>query len=182
MISLHEFTEPQPPLLITFSFNDPDKILASGNIVTDVSDHFSQVCVIKSSIDKFKGKNIRFSDYSKFSPARFNDDLSKVQWNDILSSGKNNVKMLFTSFYNTFNTIVNKHATIKKLSLRKRKVLSKPWITTGLKASIRMKNRLCALGDEVRYKYYRNKISSLIRISDYFEANQSNKKKNVERY
>ena len=32
--------------------NNPDKILASGNVVTDVSDHFSQVCVIKSAIDK----------------------------------------------------------------------------------------------------------------------------------
>ena len=36
--------------------NNPDKILASGNIVTDVSDHFSQICVTKSAIDKFKGK------------------------------------------------------------------------------------------------------------------------------
>ena len=46
-----------------------------------------------------------------------------------------------------------------------------------------MKNKLYALGDEVRYKYYRNKISSLIRISkknyysDYFETNLSNIKK-----
>ena len=46
-----------------------------------------------------------------------------------------------------------------------------------------MKNKLYASGDEVRYKYYRNKISSLIRISknnyysDYFEGNMSNIKK-----
>ena len=46
-----------------------------------------------------------------------------------------------------------------------------------------MKNKLYASGDEVRYKYYRNKISSPIRISknnyysDYFEANMSNIKK-----
>ena len=53
-------------------------------------------------------------DYSEFSPARFNEDLSKVQWNGILSSCKNNVDMLFSSFYNKFNTIVNKHAPIKK--------------------------------------------------------------------
>ena len=93
--------------------------------------------------------------------------------------------MLFSSFYNKFNTIVNKHAPMIKLSSRKRKVLSKPWITTGLKVFIRMnsKNKLYPSGDEVRYKYYRNKISSLIRISkkiyysDYFEANMSNIKK-----
>ena len=45
-----------------------------------------------------------------------------------------------------------------------------------------MKNKLYASGDEVRYKYYRHKISSLIRISkkyysDYFEANMLNIKK-----
>ena len=48
---------------------------------------------------------------------------------------------------------------------------------------MRMKNKPYASGDEVRYKYYRNKISSLIRItkknyySDYFVANSSNIKK-----
>ena len=165
--------------------NNPVKILASGNIVTDVSDHFLQVCVIKSAIDKFKGNTIKLRDYSKFSAVRFNYDLSNVHWDDIVSSGKNIVDMLFSSFYNKFNTIVNKHAPMIKLSSRKRKVLSKPWITTGLMVSVRMnsKNKLYPSGDEVRYKYYRNKISSLIRISkkiyysDYFEANMSNIKK-----
>ena len=42
-----------------------------------------------------------------------------------------------------------------------------------------MRSKLYASGDEVRYKYCRNKILSLIRISkkyysDYFEANMSN--------
>ena len=73
-----------------------------------------------------------------------------------------------------------------KLSGRQRKVLSKPWITTGLKVSTRMRSKLYASGDEVRYKYCRNKILSLIRISkkyysDYFEANMSNIKKKKKR-
>ena len=43
-----------------------------------------------------------------------------------------------------------------------------------------MKNKFYESGDEVRYKYYRKNISSLIRISkkdyysDYFEVNKSN--------
>ena len=106
----------------------------------------------------------------------------KVHWDDSLSNRKDNVDLLFSSFHNKFNTIVNKHAPMKKLSSRQRKVLSKPWIATGFKVSTTMKNKLYAPGDEVRYKYYRNKISSLIRISkkyysDYFEANMSNIKK-----
>ena len=103
-----------------------------------------------TSGERNKGKTIKLRDYSKFSAVRFNDDLSNVQWDDILSSGKNNVDVLFSSFYNKFNTIVNIHAPMKEASSRKRKVLSKPWVTTGLKVSVRMKNKLYALGDEVR--------------------------------
>ena len=49
-----------------------------------------------------------------------------------------------------------------------------------------MRSKLYASGDEVRYKYCRNKILSLIRISkkyysDYFEANMSNIKKKKKR-
>ena len=73
---------------------------------------------------------------------------------------------------------------MKKLSCRQRKVLSKPWTTTRLKLPTRMKNKLYSSGDEVRYKYYKNKTSNLKRIikryySDYFKANIL---KNVDRY
>ena len=37
---------------------------------------------------------------------------------------------LFSTFYKKFNKIVIKHAPITKLSKRKAKQLSKPWITT----------------------------------------------------
>ena len=53
-----------------------------------------------------QGKTIKLRDYSQFPVVRFNDDLSKVYWDDSLSSRKNNADLLFSSF----NTIVNKHA------------------------------------------------------------------------
>ena len=84
--------------------NNPDKILASGNIVTDVSDHVSQVCVKKSAMDKYKGKTIKLRDYAKFATVRFNNNLSNVHWDDILSSGKNNVDELFSSLLITSST------------------------------------------------------------------------------
>lgn len=51
--------------------NYPNKILGGGNIVADVSVHFSQVCVIKSAINEYKGKTIKLRDYSKFYAVRF---------------------------------------------------------------------------------------------------------------
>ena len=49
---------------------------------------------------------------------------------------------LFSSFYNKYNAIVNKHAPMKNLSKRKAKQLSKPWITSGIRAAIKVKNKI----------------------------------------
>ena len=84
------------------------------------------------------------------------------------------------------STTSNKHAPIKKLSNRKAKQLSKPWITSGIKAAIKVQNKLYASGDVARYKHYRNTICTLIRLSKmryydtFFENNISNMKKNWE--
>ena len=61
--------------------------------------------------------------------------------------------------------IIKKHAPIKTVSKRKKKLLAKPWITRGIRNSIRIKNKLYRTGDEVRYKYYRNTICKLTRQS-----------------
>ena len=119
--------------------NNPDQVIASGNIISDISDHFSQFCIIKSSRDKriFPNKNIR--DYSQFSSDSFHHDLSQVDWDETVSHC-DDVNQSFSSFYNKFNKIVNKHAPMKIISKRKTKQLSKPWITKGIRTSIKIKN------------------------------------------
>ena len=125
-------------------------------------------------------------DFSNFSAEIFRDDVCQVSWNTLTENGGNDVDKLFSSFYNKLNKIVNKHAPMKILSQSKAKQLSTPWITRGIKASIKVKNRLFATGDNTRYKLYRNKICSLIRLSkrnyyfDYFNDNIANMKKTWE--
>ena len=46
------------------------------------------------------------------------------------------MSQMFSSFYNKFNKVANKRAPIKKLSNRKAKQFSEPWIIVGLKTSI----------------------------------------------
>ena len=78
--------------------------------------------------------------------------------------------------------MVNKHAPMKTLSKRRGKILSKPWITKGIRTSIRIKNNLFFNADWEHYKLYRNKITSLTRQSKknyyerYFEENINNSK------
>ena len=123
--------------------NNPDKLLARGNIISDISDHFSQFCITTSAKDKFwQVKNVKIRDYSRFSVDRFNDELSEIDWDQIIANGANCVNKLFSSFYNVYDTIVNKHAPMKKLSNRKAKQLSKPWITSGIRAAIKVKKKI----------------------------------------
>ena len=75
---------------------------------------------------------------------------------------------------------------MKIISNRTAKQLSKPWITQGLRTSIKIKNKLYASGDISKYKTYRNKICSLTRISkqqyycNFFDSNVTNMKKTWE--
>ena len=75
---------------------------------------------------------------------------------------------------------------MKLVSKRKSKQLLKPWITRGLRKSIKTKNVLHHSGDINMYKYYRNKITILICLSKkayytkYFEDNLFNMKKTWE--
>ena len=62
--------------------------------------------------------------------------------------------------------------TLKTVSNHKLKQFSKPWITSCLKKSIKIKNSLFQSGDLVNYKINWNKISSLTRLSkkNYYHA------------
>ena len=79
--------------------------------------------------------------------------------------------------------LVNKHALLKPLSNRKFKQSLKPWITKGLLKSIKIKNALFASGDIDKYKFYRNKIITLIQQSKklyyhtYFTQHMNDMKK-----
>ena len=164
--------------------NRIDFKLSSGNIVSDISDHYSQFCIIHSPplISRYHGTKIR--DYSRFSEENFISDISQTDWNGVISNGS--VDKRFSSFYNKLNKLVNKHAPLKIVSKRKAKQLSKPWITSGLRKSIKIKNDLFYSGDTATYKLYRNKILSLTRQSkrlyyqSYFSSNLNNMKKTWE--
>ena len=65
-------------------------------------------------------------------------------------------------------------------------VLAKPWITKGIRKSIKVKNKLLSTGDRNLYKFYRNKILTLTRarkkvyFHNYFQENLNNMKKTWE--
>jgi hypothetical protein len=88
-------------LIDNIFINNPDNILASGNIISDVSDHFSQFCILDSiaSVRQniFKHK---YRDYSQFSETLFNNELSEIDWESILMNSSDNPNKAFSTFFN----------------------------------------------------------------------------------
>ena len=173
-------------LIENIFINNPDEVVACGNLISDISDHFSQFCIFKSMKDKIWVKKSKMRDFSRFSSDRLHADLSNVNWNALFSNESSDVNNKFSSFYNKFNKLVNKHAPMKTISNRKAKQFCKPWITKGLRKSIRVKNKLYASHDRVKYKMHRNRICTLTRISQqqyntkFFKDNSTNMKKTWE--
>ena len=151
------------------------------NLISDISDHLSQFYILKSTKDKIQVKKSKMRDFSRFSSDRLIADLSNVDWNALFESS--DVNNVFSSFYNKFNKLVNKHASMKTISKCKAKQFFRPWITKGLRISIRVKNKLFASGDMIKYKKCRNKIFTLTHISKqqyytkFFNDNLTNMKK-----
>ena len=67
-------------LIDNIFINNPDKVMACGNLISDLSDHFSQFCILKSMKVKTRVKKSKMRDFSRFSSDRLNADLSNVDW------------------------------------------------------------------------------------------------------
>ena len=162
--------------------NKFDGIINSGNIISDISDHYSQFCIIYSVKEKAINRKTLRRDFSQFSEKDFTKDLSQIDWEAVVSDSQTNINRSFSTFFNKINKLIDRHAPFKTLSPRKVKRLSKPWITRGIRKSIKVKNSLYCAGNKALYKMYRNKILNISRQSkklyyhNYFVGNLNNMK------
>ena len=116
--------------------NKVDVEITSGNIISDISDHYSQFCISHNFIRRPKpGKQTRW-DISGYSRSKFNSELSDDLVSQTNFSDQFDVDTAFSYFYNTLLAFVDKHAPLKTVSNRKLKQFSKPWITSGLKEGL----------------------------------------------
>ena len=146
--------------------------------MSDISDHYSRFALFHSPREKTHLKKRKIRDYSHFVQDAFNMELLQIDWKTSRS-----VDESFVQFYNKLNKLINKHAPLKTISRQQATQFARPWITSGLRKSIKVKNSLFRSGDTANYKQCRNKISSLTRLSKklyyqvFFEANLNNMKK-----
>lgn len=102
-----------------FTLNDLEQFLVSGNIISDLTDHFSQFCILRNPTNRVLSLPHKVRDYSKFLTDDFNNELTQINWDIIFTNTHQDIDKIFSTFYNKFNKLVNKHAPLKKLSGRK---------------------------------------------------------------
>ena len=115
-------------------------------MISDVSDHFTQFCITSSVKPCSHQKKAKIRDYSAFSSSSFNEAIQT----SIVICVDRDVDQEFSFFYRTLIKLIEKHAPLKTISKRKNKLFSKPWITRGIKKSIKIKNKLLMSGDKNR--------------------------------
>ena len=112
--------------------------ICSGNIVSDLTDRFSQFCILNSSTnrdlyDQVKSKRLT-RDFSNYSETKFLRELSEI---DLLGTicNKADINKSFSTSHNKLNKLLNKHAPLKPISKRSLRKQQKPWITKGIRRS-----------------------------------------------
>ena len=84
------------------------------------------------------------------------NDVESVDWS--FNSSSNDVNVMFDTFYSRLSNIIDRHIPIKKISAKEIKQLSKPWITSGIRRSIRIKNKLYKRFIKTQSAYYHTKF------------------------
>ena len=83
--------------------------------MSDITDHFSQVCLLSSSKEFHGVKSKKARDFSSFSVDQLKTAISTINWIDIIGNFGNDVNRAFSTFYKKLNKIVNKFAPIRVL-------------------------------------------------------------------
>ena len=157
-----------------------------GIFVTDISDHFPIFHINWSYQQEELDIYIIKRMYSYKHKQSFCSDLAKIDWSEIYNLI--DAQSIFTRFHEIFLRLYNVNFPKRKIKLKYNN--RKPWLTEGIKQSIRIKNKLYmnfvkvkSAYNETKYKTFRNKLKHVLltaekkHYAETLEANKSNMKK-----
>ena len=163
-------------------------------MLTGISDHLAQFLIPLSKTTSRPNTKTTYRDWKSWNRDEFADEFNKSDWKDLLNLENNNPDYSFEHFFQILTKMIDAHVPVKNLSKKQLKSLSKPWITKGIKKSIKTRDNLlkklqrennCDRRSVLynHYKLFRNRIVDLIRQSktnyyrQYFNDNLRNSKK-----
>ena len=149
-----------------------------GLLINDISDHLPVFSISGHSITSHtyqQNKHIR--QVNKQSLDAFIKDLDKQSWENTLIS--NDVNIAYNSLLDLFIELYDKNCPLKILKDNKNIKTNKPWLTNGLRNACIKRKRLYkdyiktrTFDAQVKYKSYRNKLTSILRKSERQYYNQ----------
>ena len=157
----------------------------SGIIPADISDHYPVFTIQLTSHINDGPVTVRTRIINNVSMTNFRQQLLAADWNHVLN--KNNPQQAFTVFYDLFSKLYNQSFPVKVI--KKGYTNRKPWLTNGIKNSIKRKNNLYYIQKQFptdynvnKYKYYKKIVTKILKTSerDYYnhliEVNKTNTK------
>lgn len=160
--------------------------LLSGILCTDITDHFPIFSLIKSNKVNSAPEFITKRLFNEQNLDKFKEGLVTNNWNIIVEG--NNCKEAFSKFHTTFSRLYEECFPFKRIKIGYRN--RKPWLTPGLKKSIKVKNKLYVMSIKYpsnenckKYQDYKRTLNKLLRnlershYDNLFKQNIGNIKK-----
>ena len=146
---------------------DVESKLHQGILITDTSDHFAIFHILQDELNSANVEEpVLVRHVNDINLIRFQNDILNVNWTSVYEC--TNAQSAFTKFFEIHSSIFNRCFPIKPLKKTYRNRL--PWLTNGLKLSIKTKNNLYkrhlkhpSAYNQNKYSRYRNSLTSLMK-------------------
>ena len=173
-------------------YSNFDQYTVDTSVITsDISDHYSTLS--KFSTVSFHDKKLKNVYKRKFKlnieeENNFISDLNTLLNNDVIKSLCSCPSIMAKILLQSYQNLINKYFPLKKVSKKALKFINKPWLTKGLKISIKNKNRLnyklrkkYTEKAEKHFKRYRNILTKLKKkaFNTYYAEKAAAAKNNV---
>ena len=107
----------------------------SGSIAAVIADHLPVFSLMYDPKCSPMPDTIEVRDFKKFDKTSFQNTLRNVNWLPYII-----VVMQMSRFLHIFNRINDRHAPLKIIKIKNKS--NKPWVTRGLRKSIKIRNQL----------------------------------------
>ena len=168
--------------------NTVDCETISGNILTQITDHFPQFLVVKHAAISYKDLHYYKHDFSNLNAKVLLNDFENLDLT-FLNNNTLDTDSKFNRLLSILDELVKNHAPLKKLSKKDIKFRNKPWINGRIQKMMRIRDRLLRKyrksndqSDKELYKKFRNQVSKSLRENkakyfyNYFQQNRKNMK------
>ena len=126
--------------------NNYNSSFVSGNLVNTLSDHHAQVLIMgnQQSPLELDKKEHMFRGFQEIEKNKniISSLLKNVDWVSELRLSRDDVNLSSELFLRKVKKLINFWTPLQKVSNKQKKLLNKPWLTSGILKSIETKNRL----------------------------------------